>query len=47
MTEKRIVETVDQARQGGTSNRMRWVLLATMILTIAGVGAAWVWIINV
>ena len=29
MTEKRTVETVDQGRQGETSNHMRWVLLAT------------------
>ncbi|GJE79090.1 hypothetical protein [Methylorubrum thiocyanatum] len=47
MTEKRIVETVDQGRQGETSNHMRWVLLATMVMSIAAIGAAWVWIIRV
>lgn len=46
MTEKRIVETVDQGRQGETSNHMRWVLLATMVMSIAAIGAAWVWIIR-
>ncbi|MCE4224981.1 hypothetical protein HCU64_14560 [Methylobacterium sp. C25] len=46
MTEKRIVETVDQGRQGETSNHMRWVLLATMVLSILAVGAVWLGMIR-
>ena len=45
MTNDSITETVDQGRQGETSNHMRWVLLATLVLTIAGVGIAWLTIV--
>lgn len=46
MMDKPTIETVDQARQGETSNRMRWVLLFTMILSIVAVGAVWLWLIK-
>lgn len=41
MTDHRTTETTNQARQGETSNHMRWVLLFTLLLTIGGVGAVW------
>lgn len=41
MTDRAITETVDRAREGETSGRMRWVLVWTMVLSIAAVGAAW------
>ena len=41
MTDRRTVETTDEARQAETSNHMRWVLLFTLLLTIFGVGIVW------
>ena len=41
MTDRHTVETTDEARQGETSNHMRWVLLFTLLLTIFGVGIVW------
>ncbi len=41
MTDRRTTETTNEARQGETSNHMRWVLLFTLLLTIVGVGAIW------
>lgn len=41
MNDHRTTETTNEARQGETSNHMRWVLLFTLLLTIGGVGAVW------
>lgn len=41
MTDPQIIETTDDARQGETSNHVRWVLLFTVLLTIVGVGVVW------
>ncbi len=45
MTDRGTIQTVDRAREGETSGRMRWVLVCTMILSIAAVGAIWLTIV--
>lgn len=44
MSDHKINETTDDARQGETSNHMRWVLLFSVLLSVVGVCAVWFYV---
>lgn len=41
MTDPQITETATEARQGETSNHMRWVLLVSITLAVVAIATVW------
>ena len=44
MSDPQITETTDEGRQGETSGHMRWVLLASIVLSVVSVAAVWLYV---
>ncbi|GLS45682.1 hypothetical protein [Methylobacterium brachythecii] len=45
MNSRQTIKTTDNAREGETSGRMRWVLVWTLILSVVAIGTAWLTIV--